>query len=92
LHLSAKTAEKNAKTAGVAGREINATANVAKQSLGQTLKTGGKAGLKTAGVVTGLDRGIKKVGQMYHGISDAEMQANELVAKSKKDFQVIIVK
>ena len=78
---------KNAKTAGVAGREINATANVAKQSLGQTLKTGGKAGLKTAGIVTGLDRGIKKAGQMYHGISDAEMQANELVAKSISDYE-----
>jgi hypothetical protein len=76
-----------AKTASQGGKELKATTNVAKKSIGQTFKTGGKAGLKTAATVTAIDKGIKKGYQMYKGISDAELEAAEQMSKMNQEYQ-----
>jgi hypothetical protein len=78
-----------AKTAGVEGKALR-TAQKATQTprnLTKTLKTGTKAGLKTAGAVTAIDKGFKKGVQMYKGLSDAEMEANELVGQSISNYE-----
>lgn len=76
-----------AKKAGVAGKELKSTTNVAKNSLGQTVKVGTKAGVKTAAAVTAIDKGFKKGAQLYKGISDAEMEAIEMTNKSISDYE-----
>ena len=78
-----------AKTAGVEGKALRTAqkATQAPRNLTKTLKTGTKAGLKTAGMITAIDRGFKKGAQMYAGISDAEMEANELMAKSISNYE-----
>jgi hypothetical protein len=78
-----------AKTAGVEGKAIRTAQKVtqAPKNLTKTLKTGTKAGLKTAGAVTAIDKGFKKGVQMYKGLSDAEMEANELVGKSISNYE-----
>jgi len=78
-----------AKTAGVEGKALR-TAQKATQTprnLTKTLKTGAKTGLKTAVAVTAIDKGFKKGVQMYHGISDAEMEANELISQSISNYE-----
>jgi hypothetical protein len=63
------------------------TSNVAKQGVVQTAKTGSKAGLKTAGVVAGLDKAFKKGHQLYLGKTDAEMEAAEMMGKMVQDYE-----
>jgi hypothetical protein len=75
-----------AKSGGVAGKEIAAATKTTK-TLGQTVKSGAKAGLKTAGTVAVLDKGFKKGTQLYKGISDAEMEAEEMMAQNLSNYE-----
>tara|TARA_B110000503_G_scaffold38335_1_gene62888 strand:+ start:639 stop:2003 length:1365 start_codon:yes stop_codon:yes gene_type:complete len=77
-----------AKNAGVAGKQLKSTTNVVKKTAAQTLKAGGKEGVKTAATVTAIDRGFKKGAQLYKGISDAEMEAIEMTSKSISDYEM----
>jgi hypothetical protein len=77
-----------AKNAGVAGKQLKSTTNVVKKTAAQTLKAGGKEGVKTAATVTAIDRGFKKGTQLYKGISDAEMEAIEMTSKSISDYEM----
>ena len=56
-------------------------AKIPKTTIKQTIKTGTKAGLKTAGVVTVVDRAVHKGIEMYSGKSEKELKA--LVKKTK---------
>ena len=56
-------------------------AKIPKTPIKQTIKTGTKAGLKTAGVVTVVDRAVHKGIEMYSGKSEKELKA--LVKKTK---------
>jgi hypothetical protein len=76
-----------AKKAGVAGKELKASTNIAKKSLKQTVQAGGKEALKTGATVTAIDRGFKKGAQLYKGISDAEMEAMEMANKSISNYE-----
>lgn len=63
------------------------TSNVAKQGVVQTTKTGSKAGLKTAGIVAGIDKAFKKGHQLYLGKTDAEMEVIDFASKGIADFE-----
>ena len=78
-----------AKTAGIEGKALRTAQKATKtpRNLTKTLKTGAKTGLKTAGVVTALDMGVKKGVQMYKGLSDAEMETNELISQSISNYE-----
>jgi hypothetical protein len=60
---------------------------IVKQSATQLARAGTKAGAKTAGVVTALDKGIKKGIQLYSGKTDAEMEAAELMTKMNQEYE-----
>jgi len=60
---------------------------VVKQGVKQLAAKGVKAGAKTAGVVTALDKGIKKGIQLYTGKTDVEMEAAELMTKMNHDYE-----
>ena len=60
--------------------------------IGQKINTGLKTGLKTAGVVTVVDKGIRKGVQIYQGKTDAEVakdaedaEAFETISKKYKE-------
>jgi hypothetical protein len=53
----------------------------------QFAKVAGKETLKTAGIVYGLETGIKKGAQMYYGIGDDEMKLAELSQPSIKNYE-----
>ena len=57
-------------------------AKIPKTTIKQTIKTGTKAGLKTAGVVTVVDRAVHKGIEMYSGKSEKELK--DLAEKTKK--------
>ena len=79
-----------AKTGGKAGKEIASAQKIADKAARtpvKQIKKGLKAGTKTAGVVTAIDRGFKKGVQLYKGVSDAEMEAIELTNKSFQNFE-----
>jgi hypothetical protein len=80
---------KKAGTEGETIRIIQKNALVPK-TVGQTVKTGAKAGLKTAGVVTAIDKSIKKGGQLYYGLSDAQMEKAEEDAALNNDLQATV--
>ena len=52
-----------------------------------TTKTGSKAGLKTAGIVAGIDKAFKKGHQLYLGKTDAEMEVIDFASKGIADFE-----
>ena len=66
-------------------------AKIPKTPIKQTIKTGTKAGLKTAGVVTVVDKGIRKGVQIYQGKTDAEVAKDaadlESFEKIKKTYE-----
>lgn len=77
------------KAGSVAGK-VERTAQSAskvKTPVSQIAKKGFKAGLKTAGVVTVLDKGIKKGMQLYAGKTDAEMEAAENMLANAESFK-----
>jgi hypothetical protein len=55
--------------------------------IGQRVKSGLKAGAATAGVVTGLDVGIKKGMQLYSGKTDKQIEDDERMAQMDKDYK-----
>jgi hypothetical protein len=60
---------------------------IVKQGVKQLATKGVKAGAKTAGVVTAIDKGIKKGIQLYSGKTDAEMEAAELMTKMNQEYE-----
>jgi len=66
---------------------VKNVAPVVKQSATQALKAGAKAGAKTAGVVVALDKGIKKGMQLKTGLTDAQMEEAEKMAKMNQDYE-----
>jgi hypothetical protein len=55
--------------------------------IGQRVKSGLKHGATTAGVVTGLDVGIKKGMQLYSGKTDKQIEDDERMAQMDKDYK-----
>lgn len=86
---SLKTISNRAKIASTGGKEIRAVtaANKVARPIGQTAKIAGKSGLKTAGVVAALDKGIKKGTQLYAGKTDAEIEAGEMMNKTFQSYK-----
>lgn len=60
---------------------------IVKQGTKQLVTKGAKAGAKTAGIITALDKGIKKGVQLYSGKTDAEMEAAELMSKMNREYE-----
>lgn len=77
----------NAAKSGGAQAKAASAANVTKKTLGQTIKTGTKAGLKSAAAVTAIDKGFRKGMQLYSGISDEEMEAQEMLAQNLSNYE-----
>lgn len=81
---SLKSISNAAKEGGKIAREVK-LANA--PTIAQRTKAGLSAGAKTAGAVTAIDKGIKKGMQLYYGLSDQEVEDNEMIAKSLEDFE-----
>jgi hypothetical protein len=79
-------------SAGAKAGGTVAKANKVVTPLAQNVKKALPAMAKTAGVVTALDRGIRKGVQLYKGQSDAEREAEEKRGKSMKSAQSSINK
>ena len=50
-------------------------------------KAGAKAGATTLGVVTGLDKGIKKGMQLYSGKTDKQIESDERMTQMDKEYK-----
>jgi hypothetical protein len=75
-----------AKSASKGGEAIRAT-QAGQKTVSQLASKGAKEGLKTAAVVAGVDKGLKKGMQLYQGLSDEEMEQQEMMARTMKNFE-----
>jgi hypothetical protein len=80
----------SSKTAIAGGKQINTIEKAIKPvvPLSQIAKKGATRGLKTAGVVTVLDKAFKKGAQAYYGLSDKEMDDIEANQTAQSDLKV----
>jgi hypothetical protein len=62
-------------------------APIVKQSATQLAKAGAKAGVKSSVTIAAVDKGFKKGMQLSKGISDAEMEAAEIMAKTNQNYE-----
>lgn len=75
------------KNASQKAAKIIATTGKPKIPFKQKLNTAFKVAATQAAAVTGLDAGIKKGFQLYRGISDEEMENQEMISKSIKNYE-----
>jgi hypothetical protein len=77
---------KSTESLGKIVNRASSAPKVAKVANPLNYKAGLKAGANTLGVVTALDKGVKKGLQLYSGKSDAEMEAMKVNAAAQKDL------
>jgi hypothetical protein len=76
-----------AKNASGEAKNIIAKTGKPKTPIKQTVKTALKVGGTQAAVITALDKSIKKGYQLYYGLSDEEVENQENISKTQKNYE-----